>query len=119
MHLTDSHELTCSFKNGLHFFTAMSQLRSLANGIQIATFFNDTGAAEWYEIQRQKLQIFVHQFWDSSKGHLVSTLHSDRSGLDCAIQLGSLYAGGDDVYPPWSDEVLISMHRLLEDMRER
>jgi len=39
--------------------------------------------------------------------------------LDCSLLLGSLHGGSNEIYPPWSDEILISMHKLLMDMRHR
>jgi len=97
----------------------MTQIRAMADGRDTAQAFNDTGAAAWYEIQRQGLEQFVKKFWDSNKGHLVSTLDSSRSGLDCALPLAALHGGSDDIFPPWSDEILISTYRLLQDMKTR
>ncbi|KAI5806765.1 Six-hairpin glycosidase-like protein [Peziza echinospora] len=102
--------------NGLHFFTAMVQLKAMADGADIATHFNDPGAAEWYSKQQKSLSDFVWKFWDSKKGHLVSTLDIEhRTGLNCDLLLGSLH--GDRIsFPPWSDELLVSMDRLIAQM---
>jgi glucoamylase len=110
---------------GLHFFTAMVQLKALREGSDLARAFEDVGAAEFYAEQAGYLENFVTEFWDSKKGHLVETLNSGRSGLDCALLLGSLhalpssYSEHDPVYPPYSDEVLLSLLALVEDQRQR
>lgn len=111
--------------DGMHFFTAMVQLRALREGTDIARAFGDPKAADWYEEQAGYLERFVRRFWNKNKGHLVETLWSRRSGLDCALLLGSLHAvpsdasGADPVFPPYSDEVLVSLLALVRDQRER
>ncbi|KAF2645708.1 hypothetical protein P280DRAFT_388736 [Massarina eburnea CBS 473.64] len=112
---------------GMHFFTAMVQLHALREGSQIASAFGDTGAAEWYATQASLMTKYVKRFWNKKKGHLVETLWSPRSGLDCGLLLGSLHAlpseevGGDNqaVFPPWSDEVLISLLEFVKDQKSR
>ena len=106
---------------GKHFFTAMVQLRALREGAQLARLFDDFGAAEWYQKQADMLNGFMHLFWDDSKGHLVETLASERSGLDCGILLGAIHGTGKESssYPPYSDEVLVSLLGLVRDQRDR
>lgn len=111
--------------NGLHFFTAMVQLRALREGADFALAFGDIGASKWYASQAESLELFVSLFWDDKKGHLVETLSSPRSGLDCALLLGSLhgypseYITDTPVYPPYSDEILISLLALVKDQKAR
>ena len=110
---------------GLHFFTLMVSARSLREGSQIARAFGDLGAADWYTLQAGYIENLLLKFWYKEKGHLVETLWSKRSGLDCGLLLGSLHAlpadGSDDdaVYPPWSDEILVSLLALTRDQRDR
>ena len=113
---------------GLHFFTAMVQLRALREGAELARAFNDHGASAWYAEQASALERFLPSFWDSQKGHLVATLSSARSGLDCGLLLGSLHgtpslnttpASLTPLYPPHSDEVLVSLLALTRDQRAR
>ncbi|KAH7398474.1 Six-hairpin glycosidase-like protein [Pyrenochaeta sp. MPI-SDFR-AT-0127] len=110
---------------GLHFFTLITSARSLREGAQLAAAFNDHGAAEWYAEQAGYIENLLRKFWNKNKGHLVETLWSKRSGLDCGLLLGSLHAlpadGSDDdaVYPPWSDEILISLLALTRDQQAR
>ncbi|KAF1950173.1 glucan-alpha-1,4-glucosidase-like protein [Byssothecium circinans] len=112
---------------GMHFFTAMVQLRALREGAQIARAFGDTAAADWYAKQAQQMKKYVKRFWNKNKGHIVETLWSRRSGLDCGVLLGSLHAlpsedvGGDGqaIFPPWADEVLVTLLRLVEDQSSR
>ncbi|KZM24008.1 Glucan 1,4-alpha-glucosidase [Ascochyta rabiei] len=110
---------------GLHFFTLMVSARSLREGSQIARAFGDLGAADWYTLQAGYIENLLSKFWNKQKGHLVETLWSKRSGLDCGLLLGSLHAlpadGSDEdtVYPPWSDEVLVSLLALTRDQKDR
>ncbi|KAF1934747.1 hypothetical protein EJ02DRAFT_167345 [Clathrospora elynae] len=110
---------------GLHFFTLMVSVRSLKEGSVLARSFGDMGAADWYEEQAGYIENLLGKFWNPIKGHLVETLWSKRSGLDCGLLLGSLHAlpplGSDDeaVYPPWSDEILVSLLALARDQRDR
>ncbi|KAJ4989102.1 glucoamylase [Stagonosporopsis vannaccii] len=110
---------------GLHFFTLMVSARSLREGSQLARAFGDLGAADWYTLQAGYVENLLAKFWNKQKGHLVETLWSKRSGLDCGLLLGSLHAlpaeDSDDnaVYPPWSDEILVSLLALATDQRDR
>lgn len=107
--------------NGLHFFTAMAQLKAMEDGSQLALQFKDDGASGWYDAQRKALIQFVRRFWDWDKGHLISTLDIDshrRSGLNCDILLGALHGDGK-TFPPWSNEVLSSMAKFINLMETR
>ena len=111
---------------GLHFFTAMVQLRALREGMDLARAFDDDGAADWYELQASYLQNFIQgHFWSGRKGHLIETLKSPRNGLDCGIMLGSLHGYPSastnhmPIYPPYSDEVLVTLLALVEDQKNR
>jgi glucoamylase len=109
----------------LHFFNLMVSARSLKEGSHFADAFGDFGAAEWYREQAGYIENLLTKFWNPSKGHLVETLWSKRSGLDCGLLLGSLHALPSDAsqseatYPPWSDEILISLLALTRDQRDR
>jgi glucoamylase len=110
---------------GLHFFNLMVSARSLKEGSSLARSFGDHGAAEWYEEQAQYIGKLLTKFWNSNKGHLVETLWSKRSGLDCGLLLGSLHAlpsstsSDEPIYPPWSDEILVSLLALTRDQHDR
>ncbi|KAH7089023.1 glucoamylase I precursor [Paraphoma chrysanthemicola] len=110
---------------GLHFFTLMVSARSLREGTQVARSFGDHGAADWYAEQAGYIEHLLRKFWNAKKGHLVETLWSKRTGLDCGLLLGSLHALPSDashdeaVFPPWSDEILISLLALARDQRDR
>jgi glucoamylase len=115
---------------GLHFFNLMVSARSLREGTQLARTFGDLGAADWYELQAGYIENILAKFWNKQKGHLVETLWSKRSGLDCGLLLGSLHALPSDsspvssssssaIFPPWSDEVLVSLLALTRDQRDR
>ncbi|KAF2200084.1 hypothetical protein GQ43DRAFT_418778 [Delitschia confertaspora ATCC 74209] len=110
---------------GLHFFTAMVQYRALREGADLALAFGDAGAADWYKQQAGSLAGFIRRFWDQEKGHLVETLESDRSGLDCGLLLGSIHGfpspelNHEPLYPPFSDEILVSLLAFILDQRNR
>ena len=110
---------------GLHFFTLMVSARSLREGSELARIFGDLGAADWYTMQAGYIESLLAKFWNKQKGHLVETLWSKRSGLDCGLLLGSLHALPSDgstetaVYPPWSDEILVSLLALTRDQQAR
>lgn len=112
---------------GLHFFNLIVSAKSLREGSQLARTFEDLGAADWYELQAGYIENILAKFWNKQKGHLVETLWSKRTGLDCGLLLGSLHALPSDsssplsaaIFPPWSDEVLVSLLALTHDQRDR
>ncbi|CAI6228479.1 unnamed protein product [Periconia digitata] len=110
---------------GMHFFTAMVQLRALREGTQVARAFGDDVAANRYAEQATYLTKYVRRFWNKKKNHLVSTLWSRRSGLDCSILLASVHgmpsqaAEAQPVFAPWSDEVLGSLLELVQDQQSK
>ncbi|KAI9724020.1 MAG: hypothetical protein M1812_000738 [Candelaria pacifica] len=108
---------------GLHFYTAMVQKRALVEGAEIAEAFGDAGAHEWYRKEADAMEHLIKNFWNAEKGNLVATLVTPRSGLDCSIMLGSLHGinseAAEEPFPPWSDEVLVSMLRLIADQQMR
>jgi glucoamylase len=103
---------------GKHFFTMMVQLRALKDGADIAARFDDHGAKDWYLQQAKSLEYALREFWDEQRSYLISTLGTKRSGLDCAILLGSIH-GNDEVFSPWSDEVLLTLLEFTRDQRRR
>lgn len=117
--------------DGMHFFTAIVQLRALREGAELARTFNDFGASRWYHDQAELLEnTLLPKFWDESKGHLVETLDSSRSGLDCGLLLGSLHgtqtscstdpdSASQCSYAPYSDEILVSLLAMVKDQRNR
>ena len=111
--------------DGLHFFTLITSARSLREGAKLATAFGDDGAADWYAEQAGYIEKLLPRFWNTRKGHLVATLWSKRSGLDCGLLLGSLHAlpapqsGDTHLFPPWSDEILVSLLALARDQAHR
>lgn len=106
--------------NGIHFFTFMVQYRALVEGAELANRLGDTGAGTYYTSQAAAIKARMPSFWDSGKGYLITTLNSGRSGLDCGTLLGSLHgngARGFGVYPPTSDEVLVTLQALVNVMK--
>lgn len=118
---------------GRHFFTAMSQLRALRAGAELAAVFADPGAAAYYAHQADRLEAMIaSDFWDKRGGYLRATRGSDaefqRSGMDCSVLLGSIHGNAvpaDNVapdaaiFPPHDDRVLVSLLKLVQDQRDR
>lgn len=109
--------------NGLHFFTAIVQLRALKEGAELAGRFGDYGAMRWYGDQTGMMEDFIERFWDDQRGRIVATLESKRSGFDCGVLLGAIHGtDGEDSearFSPWSDEVLVSLLGLVKDQKQR
>lgn len=97
----------------------MVQQRALVEGAELATRLGDTGAATWYTTQATAIKAALPNFWSSSKGYLLSTLNTGRDGLDCGTLLGALHgngARGFGIYPASSDEVLVTLQKLVDVM---
>lgn len=118
---------------GRHFFTAMVQYRALREGVQVARVFGDGGAADWYDEQSKGLSRLVERFFDENRGYVLASLDvSDRSGLDCAVLLGSIHGlpvrteeqgeveeGEESLFPPHSDAILNTLLYFMHDQRIR
>ena len=115
---------------GLHFYTGMVQYRALRDGAQLAAAFGDWGAEKWYEEQANQMSYeLFSRFWDHDKGHLVATLNTERSGLDCGILLATLHSPNQSLrnsssaqklpFTPWSSQVLSTLKRFVEDQEMR
>jgi glucoamylase len=117
--------------NGMHFFTAIVQLRALREGAELASTFADFGASRFYHDQADRIEKeLLPRFWDQNKGHLIETLDSPRSGLDCGLLLGAIHgtpttcstdpdSASQCAYAPYSDEVLVSLLAMVNDQRQR
>jgi glucoamylase len=117
--------------NGMHFFTAIVQLRALREGSKLAASFADYGAARFYHDQADRIEHdLLPRFWDENRGHLIETLDSPRSGLDCGLLLGAIHgtpttcstdpdSASQCSYAPYSDEVLVSLLAMVKDQRYR
>ena len=105
----------------MHFYTALVQHKALTEGRQLAELLDDAPAAVWYGSQQHELRkLLTTSFWNKERGHLKSFLHTrDRTGIDCGLLLASLHGGQEDLFPPWSDEILASLAVLVADMAER
>ncbi|CUS14271.1 unnamed protein product [Tuber aestivum] len=102
-----------------HFFTALVQHKALVQGRDLALSLGDHGAASWYDDQQVALRDFIKTgFWDGRNGRLKAYKHTPhRTGLDCSIMLGSIHGGQNDLYAPWSEEVLASTQLFINQMQ--
>lgn len=104
----------------VHFFTALVQHKALVEGRDFALEMGDPEASAWYEQQQLALGEFLNQFWNEKEGHLMSMVNTpSRGGLDAALLLGAIHGGQENVFPPWSDEILASLEKLVADMAVR
>ncbi|KAI9184390.1 hypothetical protein H9P43_003443 [Blastocladiella emersonii ATCC 22665] len=111
---------------GQHFYTTLVQRRSLLTGAAFARFFNDTGAADWYQQQATPLAPVLAGFWDGARKYIGATrdrtggLDYKASNLDIAVVLGALHAHGDATdgfYAPDADQVLATLLALKDAHR--
>ena len=115
---------------GFHFYTVMVQHRALRDGMVIAAAFEDWGARKWCQQQADRISNeLLPRFWDHEKDHLVGTLNTDRSGLDCGVLLAALHTtsriqnASDSMqtlrFKPWSSQILSTLKALVEDQKTR
>ncbi|KAI9141734.1 Six-hairpin glycosidase-like protein [Paraphysoderma sedebokerense] len=108
-----------------NFYTMMVQRRSLLEGARFAKkWFNDTGAANWYEKVANDMGTFMDKYWDGSKNYILSHVDivkerskSKPSNLDCAVALAALHSKAsvtDGFYGPDSDRVLRTVTALKD-----
>ncbi|KAI9227594.1 MAG: Six-hairpin glycosidase-like protein [Piptocephalis tieghemiana] len=106
---------------GTHFYTLMSQRRSLLEGSLLATKLKDEQAARRYQDEAKAMEPIIRSFWDPSLGYLRTTLNRTKgidyksSNLDSQVLLASLYAslGHDGFMVPESDEVISTLTALI------
>ncbi|KAK5019723.1 Glucoamylase, intracellular sporulation-specific [Cryomyces antarcticus] len=93
---------------GLHFFTAMVQLRALREGAELAAAFGDVGAASWYQSQAEDMELFLEEFWDP------------KGSYRRDVGERALWTRLDGhVFLPHSDETLVTLLALTHDQRDR
>ncbi|BFZ55495.1 glycoside hydrolase 15 protein [Savitreella phatthalungensis] len=103
---------------GTHFFTLMVQLRSMVEGATLADKFNDGGASSYYRQQASSITSQLQQFWNAQQNHLIETLNTQRSGLDCALLLGAIHGPtSGSPFSPGSDKILASHYAIQESFR--
>lgn len=83
--------------SGAHFFTLLATHRALTLGSHFALRLSDPGASQFYLAEAARILDRLEDFWLPSESHIVASLPKTkfhRSGLDAAIFLGVLRAGG-------------------------
>jgi glucoamylase len=94
---------------GDHFYTRMVQRRAMLEGADFASAMGDSGAAQWYAQQGREIERDLNNFWDSSRGHLLTTrnrtggIDYKNSQLDSAIILGLLHGSMGDGFMSFKD----------------
>lgn len=117
---------------GMHFFTSMTHKRALELGAQLARSTGHFDLAQRYRTEAKAVAAFIAQhFYDKTQDHLVETLgySTKRTGLDSALFLGAIHATDlladdwtrqeDALFAPQSDEVVASLVKYMDDMRDR
>jgi glucoamylase len=105
--------------SGHHFYTRMAQRRALIEGAKLANRLGDPKAGDWYSAQATALEAEIQKHWDATRGIIIAMRDLDAginyksSGLDAAVILGALHAGGDDFFGPTNDMVLATASSLM------
>ncbi|ODQ63416.1 Six-hairpin glycosidase, partial [Nadsonia fulvescens var. elongata DSM 6958] len=105
--------------DGQHFFTSMVQMKSIADGIEIAEAFGDKAIQHILTSELADIKKFIAEtYFDSEVGHLrESPGHSNsRTGLNSALFLASIKVAGLGIYEPYSDEVVASLFHYIQSM---
>lgn len=118
--------------NGTHFFTLMVQQRAMALGAAAAKRYGDSASENLYVSIAEDIRYDLEtKFFDHKKNHVIETLNSQRSGLDCGIIVGSLYGVNTnnvavsadnatiDTYRPFDDAILSTISAMVRDMSTR
>src|SRR5690606_23510828 len=97
----------------------MVQRRALIEGADLAEKLGDSGAATWYRSQANAIAARLPSFWNGAFINEHQGI-SYRSGTDCATLLGAIHgngAKGYGLYEPVSDEILLSLEKLVSVMK--
>lgn len=114
-----------------HFSTHLVQLRSLVLGMSMADKLGLVEYAKRYKVEAERLRHFISShYYDKQRGHLVQSLGSDRTGLDAAIFIGTIWSLGlrewngtatsdSIVFPPNEEAMIVTLEKLIQDMATR
>lgn len=103
---------------GSHFYTLMTQRKSLTVGIQTAQSFSDSGAAQFYQQELQKVNAELEKFWKPQNKFILATLNSsnqNKSHLDVAVVLAVLHSNIDNASFSFDDDRVIATFQKLKD----
>lgn len=112
---------------GFHFYTLMTQRKSLALGVQVAQAFSDPSAASYYQQEYVRLNQELSRFWDERRGYIYATLNTqyklkktlNKSQLDSAVILAVLHADiGDGSFTFTDDRVLSTFQKIVDSFSE-
>ncbi len=112
---------------GLHFYTLMTQRKSLALGSQVAQAFSDPNAANYYKQEYARLNQELNRFWDEKRGYIHATINTahklkktlNKSQLDSAVILAVLHTDiGDSNFTFTDDRVLSTFQRMVDSFSE-
>lgn len=108
---------------GLHFYTALVQLRAIEVGVQLAHKYGDKKLAERLEEETPKVITFIKNTFPR-RGVIIETPEEYKKGtrrsIDVAVLLASLHTHGANSLVPFDvDHILItnSLGLLVEQMR--
>lgn len=115
--------------DGMHFFTALVQLKSLDYGIGFANKQGDSTFAATLTAQRDLLKTYINNpssgFVGASQKHIIESPQlTSRGGLDCATFIAALVShdqndGSDIPFNVDNPYVLNSFYYLLNDNKQR
>lgn len=107
---------------GHHFFTAMVQRKALIEGAKLARLLKDPSAAEYYELQSQKLEQRLLRHIHAEDGLIQATLPphpgpEKTQELDSAIILAVLMGHADDAFSADNVHVKNTVAALKEQFK--
>lgn len=118
--------------HGWHFYTLMSQRKSLQAGSALARTRLDRGAADFYEKQVALIDSQLERFWSAGQGHILATLFPQvslvqnisaqnrfKSQLDSAVILAVLHSElAEGSFSVSDDRVLATYEKLRESFAQ-
>lgn len=109
---------------GQNFYALAMKRKALLLGTELATQLKDPDAAHGYNQRADQILLFLNQFTDSSKGHVVATLNQvdgwrhKESQLDIAIILAVIHVLPDLSYlASQGTAVEQTLRKLIENFR--
>lgn len=105
---------------GQHFYTLMAQRNALLLGSTLANQLNDTQAAAYYSEQAQNIEDTLPEFWDDSRGYILTVLDQTNgpnhdSGLDVSVILAALHSTqGEQTFGVTDDRILATAYNIQQ-----
>lgn len=112
---------------GHHFYTLMSQRKSLYLGAHMANFMKDIGAVKYYQQEMKKINARLESFWNPNLNFILATFYANqapfyttpsrlrsKSHLDTAVILGVLHSEVDHLSYSVNDPRVFATYLTLK-----